>query len=257
MLKRAIQLLLVAVLATTAAWATNDPSLGKWRLDPSKSRMPDEMKVEAAGPNTYGFDFVGGKPEIIVVDGTDQPGQFGTTLAVTVEGPDTWKVVRKRDGRTLLTGIWKLSPDGKTLSDTYRETGPDGLSLDYVYERTTPGSGFAATWDSVIEKMNSPYELEIRSYMSDGLTLVAPAEHTTRNVRFDGKDYPDGDAKTPSRSTTSGRRLNGNAMELTDKREGHVTNTLEIELSPDLKTLTMTVHGASQKKPVVLVFERE
>lgn len=256
MLKRTIQLLLIAFLATNAAWAASDPFLGKWKLEPAKSRMPDEMKVEAAGPNTYTFDF-GGKPETIVIDGTDQPGNFGSTLAVTVEALDTWKVVRKRGGQTLLTGIWKLSPDGKTLSDTYRETGPDGLSLDYVYERTTPGSGFAATWDSVVEKMNSPYELEIRSYMEDGLSLIAPAEHLRRNVRFDGKDYPDGDEKTPSKSVTSGRRLNGNAMELTDKREGQVTDTLEVELSPDLKTLTMTVHGAHQKRPVVLVFERE
>ena len=257
MSKRAIQLLLVVFLVTNAAWAVSDPFLGKWKLDPAKSRMPDEMKVTATEPNTFAFDFGGGKPEIIVADGTDQPGHFGTTLAVTVEGPDTWKVVRKKDGHTLLTAIWKLSPDGTTLSDTYRETGPDGASLDYVYERTSSGSGFAGTWDSVIEKMNSPYELEIRSYMGDGLTLITPAEHSIRNVRFDGKDYADGDEKTPSRFMTSGRRVNDRAIELTDKREGQMTDTLEVEVSPDLKILTMTVHGAGQKKPVVLVFGRE
>ena len=133
--KLAFQLMLVACLVAGTLCAADDPFVGKWRLNPSKSRFPDEMKVKADGANRYAFDFGAGNPETIVADGTDQPGIFGTTLSVTVEGPDTWKVVRKKGGRTLLTAIWKLSKDGKTLSDTYRENQPDGstLSLDYVY----------------------------------------------------------------------------------------------------------------------------
>ena len=119
MSKRSFQLLLVACLVASALWAADDPFTGHWKLNPSNSRFPDEMKVKAAGANKYAFDFGAGNPETIVADGTDQPGIFGTTLAVTVEGPDTWKVVRKKDGRTLLTAIWKLSQDGKTLSDAY------------------------------------------------------------------------------------------------------------------------------------------
>jgi hypothetical protein len=75
------------------------------------------MKVESLGGNKYDFD-LGGGPERIVADGTDQAAAFGTMLSVTVEGPDTWKVVRKKDGRMLLTGNWKLSQDGNTLTET-------------------------------------------------------------------------------------------------------------------------------------------
>ena len=161
MSKRTVQWLLVAFLVGGTLSAADDPFAGKWKLNPSKSRFPDEMKVQAAGANKYAFDFGGGNPETIVADGTDQPGIFGTTLSVTVEGPDTWKVVRKKGGRMLLTGTWTLSEDGKTLTDNYRENEADGstLSMDYVYKRTTAGSGFTATWDSVSEKMNSAYEL--------------------------------------------------------------------------------------------------
>jgi len=98
MAKHIFRLRLVACLVTRGLSAVNDPLVGKWKLNPSKSRFPDEMKVEAAGANKYAFDFGGGTPETIVADGTDQRGGFGTTLAVTVEGPDTWKVVRKKDG---------------------------------------------------------------------------------------------------------------------------------------------------------------
>lgn len=257
MLKHSLQLLLVACLVTRALWAVDDPFVGKWKLNPSKSRFPDEMKVEAAGPNKYAFDFGGGTPETIVADGTDQPGGFGTTLSVTVEGSDTWKVVRKKDGRTLLTAIWKLSKDGKTLSDTYRETQPDGLSLDYVYERTTAGSGFAATWDSVSEKMNSTYELEIKPYEGDGLSFITPTEKETRSLRFDGKDYPRVGPDVSPDAVSSGRRVNERTVEITNKNKGKVRGTWHVELSPDSQSLTMKVHRAGQNKANVLVFDRE
>ena len=248
MAKHTFQLLLVAYMVTRALGAVNDPFVGKWKLNPSKSRFPDEMKVEAAGTNRYAFDFGGGTPETIVADGTDQPGIFGTTLSVTAEGPDTWKVVRKKDGQTLLTAIWKLSGDGKMLSDTYRETQPGGLSLDYVYRRTTKGSGFAATWDSVSEKMNSVYELEIKPYEGDGLTFITPTEKITRNVRFDGKDYPNVGPDVSPDAVSSGRRVNDRTVEITNKNKGKVRGTWNVELSPDSKSLTMTVHRAASRQ---------
>jgi hypothetical protein len=87
MAKRAVQLLLIACLATSALWAANDPFVGKWKLNPSKSVLTDQMKVASAGPNRYAFDFGGGDAETILVDGTDQPGLFGTTLAVNGREP--------------------------------------------------------------------------------------------------------------------------------------------------------------------------
>jgi hypothetical protein len=43
---------------------------------------------------------------------------------------------------------------------------------------------------------------------------------------------------------------------ITNKYDGKVANTEEFSLSPDLKTLTMTVNIAGRDKPDVLVFER-
>ncbi|HVH71960.1 MAG TPA: hypothetical protein VNB49_12710, partial [Candidatus Dormibacteraeota bacterium] len=102
---------------TGALWAADDPFVGEWKLNPSKSKLTDEMTVETAGANKYAFDFGGGNPETILADGTDQPGNGGTTFSVTVLGPDSWKLVRKKDGRPILTGNWKLSQDGNTLTD--------------------------------------------------------------------------------------------------------------------------------------------
>src|SRR5215472_5892681 len=110
MSKRTFRSLLIAGLLTGTLSAANDPFVGKWKLNPSKSKLTDRMKVEAAGPNKYALDF-GGGVETVVADGTDQPGLSGTTVSITIGGPDGWKIVRKKDGRALATGTWKLSND--------------------------------------------------------------------------------------------------------------------------------------------------
>jgi hypothetical protein len=48
-----------------------------------------------------------------------------------------------------------------------------------------------------------------------------------------------------------------NTLEFTEKRNGKVTDTQRIQLSPDSRTLTMTIQPASGRKPNILVFERE
>ena len=58
-------------------------------------------------------------------------------------------------------------------------------------------------------------------------------------------------------STSSIRRVDEHTLEMTDKAGGKVTDTREIRLSADGKTLTMTVHGLGRSEPDVLVFERE
>src|SRR2546421_10855299 len=137
MLSRIFRLLLVIGLITGKLFAANDPFIGKWNVNPSKSILTDEIKVEAVGENKYTFTFGPGQVDTIVADGSDQPALQGTTLSVTVEGPNNWKVMRKMKGRTLLTGYWTLSEDGKTLNDAYTEYAPDGSasSVPYVYER--------------------------------------------------------------------------------------------------------------------------
>src|SRR5260370_2470447 len=120
-LLRSLLSLPVVCLAIGTLWAANDPFVGKWKVNPSKSKLYDEMEVEAVGANKCTFTFGPGQVDTIVADGSDQPALQGTTLSVTVEGPNKWKVVRKMKGRTLLTAQWTLSEDGKTLNDAFTQ----------------------------------------------------------------------------------------------------------------------------------------
>ncbi len=258
MFKRSFEIVVVLFLGVTGVRAGEGPFVGEWKLDSSKSRMPDEMKVENKGGNKFVFDF-GGGAETIVADGTDQPGLSGTLLSAKAEAPDTWIVARKKDGRLLLKATWKLSADGSTLTDYYREFETDGstLSMDYVYQRTGGGSGFAADWQSIKETINSTYLLRIKQFQGDGLSFVNTFEHLTRNVKFDGKDYPQEGPNTDRDSTSSIQRLNDRTLILTDKANGKVRDTQEISLSGDLKTLTITLRVPGRDKPNLMVFERK
>lgn len=258
MLNRVWQLLLVACLAVGTAAAAENPFIGTWKLNSAKSRTPDEMKVESKGGNTWTFDF-GAGPETIVADGSDQPGVRGSLLSVKAEAPDTWIVERKLNGRLLLRATWKLAADGSTLTDYYREFAPDGstVSLDYVYQRHGGGSGFAADWQSIRETRNTPLILEVKAYEGDGLTFSIPAQQNTRSAKLDGRDYPDEGPNASPGSSCSIQQVDGHTLKMTNKDGGKVSGTREIGLSPDGKTLTMTVSSPGGREPDVLVFDRE
>jgi hypothetical protein len=254
--KRIAKSLPAVCLATGMARAAESPFIGEWKLDSSKSRLPDEMKIESAGGNKYAFDF-GAGAEQIVVDGTDQPGNDGTLLSVKPEAPDSWIVERKKDGRLLIKATWKLSKDCRTLTDYFRGFESDGsaLSIDYVYRRTGGGSGFAADWHSIKETMNSPYLIQVKEFHDDGLSLITPSQ--TKNVKFDGKDYPNEGPNARPGATASIRQVDERAIVLTDKIDGKVMDTEAIGVSPSLKSLTITVQIPGREKPNVMVFRRE
>ena len=257
MFKRVFPFLLVACFAG-ALCAADDPFVGEWKLNPSKSKLYDQMKVASVRGNEYAFN-LGSGDETIVIDGTDQPGHGGTTLSVAVQGFDSWKVVRKRDGRILLTAIWTLSENGNALTDDFTSIAPNGstYNVKYLYKRTAAGTGFVGTWVSTTQTVTSVVVIKIQPRETDGLSFIDTSREETRNVKFDGRDYPKVGPNVVPGSTCSLRRLNDRTLEMTDKIDGKVIYTQQIELSPDFKTLTMTRRIAGQSEPNVRVFDRQ
>ena len=260
MLNRIFQALLIAGLVASTLWAANDPFVGRWKVNPSKSKLTDQMKVEAVGANKFAITFAPSAVDTIVADGSDQPALRGTTFSITVEGPNNWKVIRKKEGRTVIMAKWTLSGDGKTLTDAYTQYGDDGstLSLEYLYQRTAGTSGFAGTWESVSEEVKSDIELQIQPYEDDGLSFNSAAAGMNQNIKFDGKDYRDLNPNMAPGATSSGRRVNERSLEIIDKFQGKITDNRQIELSKDLKTLTIAIRPLGQSKPKnIFVFDRE
>ena len=242
MLRHSMQLLLFAFLVTCTLRAAEDPFIGDWKLNPSKSTLTDQMTVKSVAGNQYLVD-VGRGFETVVVNGPDQPRSDGSTVSVTSEGPNTWRTVQKKAGRVVLSAIWKLSKDGNTLTDNLNVNSANGSisTVNYVFQRKGGGSGFAGTWVSTSVDVNFVLVMQIRPFEGSGLSVTA--EGNTRNVKFDGKDN---------------RRPDEHTLELTDKgSDGKIADTQRIQLSPDLKTLTMTTRIPGRSDPQILVFERQ
>jgi len=258
MLKQICLLMVLVSLVGTVAWAADDPMVGDWKLNPTKSKLIDVMKVESLGGNKYSFDFGGGDPVVAVADGTDQPGHFGITIGVSVDAPDRWTVLRKKDGKVMVTGVWTLSKDGSTLNDHFTAVQPGGntTSVEYVYKREGGGSGFAGTWVSSSEQMNSEVVLKVRAWEGDGFTFITQGGAGTKNLKLDGKEYANVGAVVDGQ-TASATRVNERTVELTDRFGGKVIDTQGMSLSADGKTLTITVHIPGRSEPDIEVFERQ
>jgi hypothetical protein len=256
---RSLRRLAVVCLFTGTVWAASDPLAGNWKLNPAKSKLTDQMQVEEAGPNTYRLTFSGDNHETVVADGTDQPGLFGSTASITVLSPHKWKMMRKTDGKVTISAIWELSEDGNTLTDHFTGYRADGSTsnLLFVYTRIGGTSGFAGTWESTQEQVNSSFEMQIQTYAGDGLAFIFPAQKMTKGIKFDGKDYSAAGPNLPAGYATSGRRLGDKTVELTDKINGKVLDTQQLEVAPDGKTLTITTQIPGRRKPNIQVFERE
>lgn len=254
---RSLRQLLLCLLLTGTLWAAADPFSGTWKLNPAKSKLTDEMKIDAAGPNRYILNFSGDNTETIVADGTDQPGLFGSTFSIAVVSDREWKVVRKMGGKVTISATWNLSEDGNTLTDHFTGYRADGSSSTvlYKYARSGGGSGLAGTWDSTVEQVNA-FEMQIRRFGEDGLSLIVP-QRMTRSVKFDGKDYAAEGANLLAGFMVSGRRAGDKKIELTDKVSGKVLDTQELVVSPDGSTLTITTHQPGRSVSNVQVFDRE
>jgi hypothetical protein len=243
--KGIVTILPAACLATSVAWAAENPFIGDWRLDLSKSVLTDKMVVESAGGNKYTFNF-GGGPETILVDGTDQPTPLygGGTLSVGSEG-DTWKVVRKSNGRVMLSAIWRVSKDGSTLTDRYTGFNDEGspYTLIYTYQRKAAGSGFAGTWVSTSEEpVGFVPGVRLQPLEGNGLSIIDPSSQVMGNMNF---------------AAPLVRRLDARTLQLMRKKsDGGLSDFLRLELSPDLKALTITPHFVPGVEQHVFAFDR-
>ena len=145
-----LALCLVATLASVA-FAQNEPRVGTWELNLSKSTFspgpPPKSQVltfHAAGPHwtalLQGIDASGRpiNPDMsnvaINFDGKDHPTpnvDYETSAWKRLDA-HTYEVIRKKAGRVVLTSIKAVSTDGKTMPITTKGVNADGQPINNV-----------------------------------------------------------------------------------------------------------------------------
>ena len=246
--------------ATTAAvaqpgFAARDPFVGKWRLDVPRSTLVDDFQVKSLGSNRYAFNFEGAPTETVTADGTDQPGLPGTMLAVKAIDAHNMTVVRKQNGKVIVSAHWTLSPDGRTLRDDFTNMQPDGsgATTHYHYRRLSGGSGFSGAWESTTPPAGLKIEVAFAEDDDNVLSIATPGGE--KKIVFDGRDHAVVGAKDGA--TVSARRRSARAFELTDKVDGKVQRVHRFEMARDGRTFTEILRTSGQARSDVLVFARE
>lgn len=262
MLIRTLQSLLVVCLLAGAV-ATSDPFVGKWKLDTSKSKLTgEEIIVKALAGNKFSLTFPGNITDTLIANGKPQRVRLGYVVSLTAIGPREWRFAYKLNGDRITSVTWILSRDAKTISIEATGTRPDGSQLrtSELFERTVGSGGFAGTWKRTRvtgETGEAPEEQVIRPYDHGGLTFDFPAWRDVLSIKFDGQYYPETGPGVPRGAVSSARRLNDRAIDETEKVKGQVLDTMELRISQDGKTLTVTEHDAGQSSPQVFVYRRE
>lgn len=248
----------LACLLAGTLWASDDPFCGKWKLNMEKSQFTgDQIQIQALGGEKYKWT-VGTVSDTMTYDGTDQPVHFGRTISMAPEGANSWKMVIKKDGRIISSMTHTIADDGKTQTIKGTETKPDGTTSDFnvVWKKVGGGSGWGGKWEETDVKFTSPDEWEIAPYEGDGLTFKTAAYQDVLSMKFDGKDYEEKGPNVAPGSASSGKRLNAHTLDVTDKVKGEDMDHTKFEVSPDGKTLTLTIHQAGQQKTQTIIYDK-
>lgn len=257
-MKRFIYALAAITIVAGCLWAADDPFCGKWKLNLDKGKITGEqMKIQDLGGKKLKFTF-GNTSDTATMDGTDQPIHFGRTMSLAPEGPNSFKMVIKQDGKVISSMTHSLSEDGNTQTIKGTDYKPDGSTADFevVEKRVGGGSGWTGTWQSTKLNINSPDEFDIEPNGANGLTLKTPAWKETLAFQFDGKDYADQGPSVAPGSMSSAKRVDAHQFEMTDKIKGKVMDHATFAVSPDGKTLTLTVHETGQPNPLTIVYDK-
>lgn len=255
---RRLLLMTFACLLAGHLWAANDPFVGKWKLNASKSSFTGmQMKIEDMGGSKYKITS-GGTSDTITADGTDQLASDGNTVSIAPDGANAWKMVVKRNGKVLSSMTHTLSADGaiQTIKGTgYR---PDGSGSDFtvLLKRVGTGSGWAGTWEDVKIDDNGSHELYIEPYQESGLTFKSPDYGAAVSMNFDGKDYGETGQEASPDEAFSGKRVAPNSIELTFKMKNKIIENRKYNISPDGKTLTITTQEIGQPHETIGVYDR-
>ena len=251
-----LSVLLAAAIAVTAL---QSPFVGRWKLNPEKSKFTGTTMTVEGSPSGEMRLTVQGQSYTFKTDGKEYPAFFGSAAAWKPVDASTWQVTYKAKGTVLSTDTLTVSPDGKTLTVTSTGTKPDGASFENtaVNQRVSGGPGLTGTWKSTKVAMSSPETMEFSASEGGALSWTVPAFKASTVLTFDGKDHPVVGPTVPANFTIAATGKGARAFELVEKVGGKVVYRGSYTLSEDGKTLTASFTPEGTTERVTAVYDRQ
>jgi hypothetical protein len=219
---------------------------GTWKIDLNKLQMDPKPQVYELKDGMFTCSTCTPKYSI-KADGTDQPvtgDPYADSISVSVLNPNTIELVGKKDGKTTFKSTDEVSADGRTVTRKY-EGHPEGsdqaVMATGLYSRVgapvAGGHAISGSWK--VDKWESVSDNALTfTYTASGNGLNFQAS-TGENysAKFDGKDYPfHGD---PGTTSVVLKKIDDHTFEETYKRNGEVTGTSRMTISPDGRSISL------------------
>jgi hypothetical protein len=219
---------------------------GTWRIDLNKTKLDSKPQVFELKDGMFSCSTC--DPKInIKADGTDQKvtgSPYTDTEKVVVKDNNTIERTGMKNGKVSFHDVWTVSADGTTATQQY-----DGHPMGSDKEVTATGSysrvgeaksgthAISGSWKT--EKFDTISDNALTfayTFSGDGVNFKAKTGENY-SAKFDGKDYPfHGDPGTTSVVLT---KVDDHTFMETYKRNGEVTGSSKLTVSPDGKSLTL------------------
>ena len=250
----------IAMLAAAGtAFAADNPWVGKWKLDPSQSKLTGDTIHFASG--------AGGEMMLTEQGHTSKFKMDGQPYASWSGAEGTWKKIDDntfeshwtRNGTDLGTDTWTISPDGKSLKVQTKGTRPDGSNMDDTaeYARVAGKSGLVGSWKSTKADVNEDRTFEMAADGDKGMKWTIPEMKADVSLKMDGKDYPAEGPTVPKGITLALTPVSSTSFKMMEKMNGtplwHGTYTL----SADEKTMTVIGSPAKTNEPTTEVYLKQ
>ena len=230
---------LVVVVSAVSALAAENPWVGTWKLDPSKShylgykiaytKLKSSLYHFSSGD--VGFDFG--------MDGKEYKAYGDLTISQTQVGDNAWRSVWKENGKVVSDDHAEISTDGQTLTVLHKTPNPDGSTDAYqmVYTRVSGANDLIGQWE---EARPNPYSctLIVSSPSPGVLRWNFPEYKQTVEGKLDGSDLPVTSPDLSPGMTYAFTTLSPRKQTYTVKHDGNPTSFGTQTLSEDGKTIT-------------------
>jgi hypothetical protein len=254
---RTLSLLLVTAFGICAA--DDNPLIGSWKLDPSKSNFAGQtLKFEAAENGALRCS-AGGQSYTFKTDGQPHPALFGRVVSVREIDPGLWQMTTSYNGRVLSFATMTISSDGNELLESARGVRPSGESFESttLYTREAGASGMLGTWKTKELKNSAPVAMQFAAAEQGGLAFSLPALKAMSVLKLDGKDYPAVGPTIPEGFTLAIQQTGPRAVTVLQKINGKPVFKSTYVVSDDGKILTTTGTPATVDEPVTAVYIRQ
>ncbi len=230
----------IVMLAAVSTALAESPWAGKWKLDPSQSKLTGETIHFAAGAGGEMSYTEEGHTTKFKLDGNPVTSWSGDEVSWKKVDDNSYESHATRMALTWERVHGRSRQMGRAMKVESKGKNPNGSDFDDTadYTRVAGKSGLTGSWKSTKAKMNEDRTFEMAADGDHGMTWTIPEMKASVALKMDSKDYPAEGPTVPKGLTLALTPVSSTSFKMMEKMNGmplwHGTYTL----SDDGKTMT-------------------